>query len=92
MIIRWIPVVRQQNPGPRGEPDEVLISAINRVPVGGDVILSVQGREMTSTNELNSLLDKFKPGETKSTSRFCATAESSMSRLLSARRNNGGSV
>jgi S1-C subfamily serine protease len=49
--------------GIRGYTQEVIVGRM-RVPVGGDVILAVQGKEVNSLQQLQSEIDRHKPGET----------------------------
>jgi putative serine protease PepD len=62
MLTRLSPAGPAAKAGLHGATDQVIIG--NRlVPVGGDVILSIQGRDVNSQIELNSAIDKFKPGD-----------------------------
>jgi putative serine protease PepD len=62
MITRLYPAGPAAKAGLRGATDEMIIGNY-RVPVGGDVILAIQGRDIDSQIELNSAIDKFKPGD-----------------------------
>jgi S1-C subfamily serine protease len=48
--------------GMRGADNEVIVRRI-RIPVGGDVILAVQGKETDSIQQLQSEIDRYKPGD-----------------------------
>jgi len=48
--------------GVKGADNEVIIRRI-RVPVGGDVILAIQGKEIDSVQQLQSEIDHYKPGD-----------------------------
>jgi S1-C subfamily serine protease len=49
--------------GIRGYTQEVIVGRI-RVPIGGDVILAVQGKEVNSLQQLQTEIDRHRPGET----------------------------
>ncbi len=44
-------------------PTSAVIIGNAQVPAGGDVILAINGRDVGAANNLNSLIDKYKPGE-----------------------------
>jgi len=58
-IVQGSPAARA---GLRESNDEVIIGNF-RVPAGGDVILSFQGKDVISQNQLTSMVEKFKPGD-----------------------------
>lgn len=48
--------------GVKGADNEIIVRRI-RVPVGGDVILAIQGKEIDSVQQLQSEIDRYKPGD-----------------------------
>lgn len=48
--------------GIKGADNEIIVRRI-RIPVGGDVILGVQGKEVNSVQELQSEIERYKPGD-----------------------------
>src|SRR5262245_11146782 len=62
MVARLQPGGPAERAGIRGASDMIIIGNY-RVPVGGDIIVGIEGREVRSRAELNSAVDKFKPGD-----------------------------
>jgi len=62
MVTRLYPGGPAARAGVR-EASQDLIIGNRRIAVGGDVILAVEGREIASKGELDSIVDKFKPGD-----------------------------
>jgi putative serine protease PepD len=62
LVMRVAPGGPAAKAGIRGATDEMIVGNY-RIPVGGDVILSLQGRDIDSQITLNSALDKLKPGD-----------------------------
>jgi putative serine protease PepD len=48
--------------GMKGADNEIIVRRI-RIPVGGDVILAIQGKEIDSIQQLQSEIDRYKPGD-----------------------------
>ncbi len=48
--------------GIHGYTQEVIVGRI-RVPIGGDVILAIQGKEVNSLQQLRTEVDRYKPGD-----------------------------
>ena len=48
--------------GVKGADNEIIVRRI-RVPVGGDVILAIQGKEIDSVQQLQTEIDRYKPGD-----------------------------
>src|SRR5262245_49439000 len=62
MVARLQPGGPADRAGIRGASDMIVIGNY-RVPVGGDIIVGIEGREVRTRAELNSAIDKFKPGD-----------------------------
>jgi S1-C subfamily serine protease len=62
MVTRVNPNSPADKAGIRGASSVEIIGNV-QVPIGGDVILAVEGRDVGSLIELNSIIDKFKPGD-----------------------------
>jgi S1-C subfamily serine protease len=62
MVARLQPGGPADKAGIRGASDMVIVGNY-RVPFGGDIIVGIEGREVRSRAELNSAIDKFKPGD-----------------------------
>src|SRR5262249_62286574 len=62
MVARMQPGGPAERAGIRGASDQIIIGNY-RVPVGGDIIVGIEGREVRNRAELNSAVDKFKPGD-----------------------------
>ena len=62
MVARMQPGGAAERAGIRGASDMIIIGNY-RVPVGGDIIVGIEGREVRNRAELNSAVDKFKPGD-----------------------------
>jgi len=62
LVNRILPGSPAERAGVRGQTDVAIINNV-RVPVGGDIILTFEGRKIVSQTELNSMVDKFKPGD-----------------------------
>jgi S1-C subfamily serine protease len=63
MILRLQANSPAEKAGLRQAQREVLVGN-TRVPVGGDVILSVGGRAVNSSEDLGAAIDRYKPGDT----------------------------
>jgi S1-C subfamily serine protease len=48
--------------GIRGADNEIIVRRI-RIPVGGDVILAIQGKEVDTVQQLQTEVDRYKPGD-----------------------------
>jgi S1-C subfamily serine protease len=48
--------------GIRGADNEIIVRRI-RIPVGGDVILAIQGKEVDTVQQLQTEIDRYKPGD-----------------------------
>jgi S1-C subfamily serine protease len=44
-------------------PNDVVIIGNAQVPVGGDIILAINGKDVGNTTNLASIIEKFKPGD-----------------------------
>jgi len=62
MVARLQPGGAAERAGIRGASDMIIVGNY-RVPAGGDIIVGIEGREVRSRAELNSAVDKFKPGD-----------------------------
>jgi S1-C subfamily serine protease len=62
LIVTLQPNSPAQLGGIRGASEEVIVG-FTRVPAGGDVILSLQGKEVNSQPEIATEVDRYKPGD-----------------------------
>jgi len=62
MVTRLVPEGPASRAGVRDATQDLIIGN-RRIAVGGDVLLAVQGRDVNSRAELDSIIEKFKPGD-----------------------------
>src|SRR5262249_24684102 len=62
LVTRILPNSPAARAGIRESSGEVVIGNV-AVPAGGDVILALQGRDVLSKNQMDLMIEKFKPGE-----------------------------
>jgi len=63
LVERTVPRGPGAQAGVRGG-DRVVVAGLQRLVIGGDIITSVDGREVTSTLDLNLELNQKRPGDT----------------------------
>jgi S1-C subfamily serine protease len=62
LIERSAPASPAAQAGIRGG-DRVALAGLQRVVIGGDIVVAVEGREVTSTLDLNLILNQKRPGD-----------------------------
>jgi S1-C subfamily serine protease len=62
LIERSAPASPAAQAGNRGG-DRVALAGLQRVMIGGDIVVAVEGREATSTLDLNLILNQKRPGD-----------------------------